>query len=86
MPQGRERSGEPQRAGDATNPTDQKRVWGPNPGGHGARQQTAEGRGPHRRRGVKTHHPPALVFINDGLQQGVADGHLRHEPQPRHDH
>ena len=52
-----------------------------------ARQQTTQWHCAHKRHGIKSHYPPALVIIHNRLEDGVGGRHLYHHgaSDQRHD-
>ena len=44
------------------------------------------GAGAHERHCIKAHYAAAFVFLNDGLNQRVTDGHLHHKAESGNEH
>ena len=68
----------PGRHGEATDAADEQGLRNADVIGQSARAQAAERHHAHKGHGVKTHHAPAFVVLDDGLQNRVARRHLRH--------
>jgi hypothetical protein len=77
---------EEQRPDDAADAAEQQRVRCADPARQTPRQQAAKRRHPHECHRIDAHHAPALIVVNNRLQNGVAGCHLHHEAEPCHDH